>query len=159
MNFLKAAALVLTAVLLSVPAFAQFDLTGTWGSRSNQDDMERGPGPDPVDYLGLPLNDDGRAKALSYNYSMLSLPEYQCGYLSPFYIVLGPFGLRISSELDPVTGEIVAWKIGGWVDRDALHERADPEAQHSAGSRPGRRRNHVSGVPQKTHGLHTPCNM
>jgi len=118
MNSLKLAAFVVAAVLISVPAFAQFDLNGTWGSRSNQDDMERGPGPDPVDYLGLPLNDDGRAKALSYNYSMLSLPEYQCGYLTPFYIVLGPFGLRIWSELDPVTARIVAWKIGGWVDRD-----------------------------------------
>ena len=72
MNFLKAAALVVAALLVSVPAFAQFDLSGTWGSRSNQDEMERGPGPDPVDYLGLPLNDEGRAKALSYNYSMLS---------------------------------------------------------------------------------------
>ena len=80
--------------------------------------MERGPGPDPVDYLGLPLNDEGRANALSFNYSALSLPEHQCGYLTPFYIVLGPFGLHIWSELDPVTGRIVAWKIGGWVDRD-----------------------------------------
>src|SRR5437660_9425682 len=118
MNSFKAIALVVAAILVSVPAFAQFELSGTWGSRSNQDEMERGPGPDPVDYLGLPLNDDGRAKALSYNYSMLSLPEYQCGYLTPFYIVLGPFGLRVWSELDPVTARIVAWKIGGWVDRD-----------------------------------------
>src|SRR5262245_25648762 len=84
MNFYKAAVLVIAGLLVSMPAFAQFDLNGTWGSRSNQDDMERIPGPDPVDYLGLPLNDEGRAKALSYNYSMLSLPEYQCGYLTPF---------------------------------------------------------------------------
>src|SRR5438034_9434736 len=98
MSLLKTAALVLLLVLLSAPAFAQFDLSGTWASRSNQDDMERGAGPDPVDYLGLPLNDEGRAKALSYNYSMLSLPEYQFGSLTPFYIMLGPFGLHRSEE-------------------------------------------------------------
>ena len=139
MSLLKTAALVLLLVLLSAPAFAQFDLSGTWASRSNQDDMERGAGPDPVDYLGLPLNDEGRAKALSYNYSMLSLPEYQCGYLTPFYIVLGPFGLRIWSELDPVTGRVIAWKIGGWVDRDVTTIWVDgrphpsPNAPHTYG--------------------------
>jgi hypothetical protein len=105
-------------LMASVPAFAQFDLTGKWASRSSQDAMERGPGPDPVDYLGLPLNDEGRARALSYNYSMLSLPDGQCGYHTPFYIVLGPFGLHIWNEFDPVTGRLVAWKIGAWVDRD-----------------------------------------
>jgi len=53
--------------------------------------------------------------------------------------VLGPFGLRISSELDPVTGKIVAWKIGGWVDRDAMTVWVDgrphpsPNAPHSYG--------------------------
>ena len=106
-------------VLVSAPAFAQFDPSGHWARRSGQDDMESGPGPDPVDYTGLPLNGEGRARALSFNYSALSLPEHQCGYLSPFYIVAGPFGLVIDRVLDPVTARISAWKIGGWVDRDA----------------------------------------
>lgn len=118
MNPLKLGAFLVAAVLVSVPAFAQFDLTGKWSSRSGQDAMERGPGPDPVDYLGLPLNDEGRAKALSFDYSMLSLPEGQCGYLTQYYIVLGPFGLHIWNEFDPVTARLVAWKIGAWVDRD-----------------------------------------
>jgi hypothetical protein len=52
---LKLSALVVLATLISVPAFAQFDLGGHWGRRSNQDEMESGPGPEPVDYLGLPL--------------------------------------------------------------------------------------------------------
>src|SRR2546427_7768232 len=115
MNSLKVAASVVAAMLVSVPAFAQFDLGGTWASRSNQDDMESGPGPDPVDYLGLPLNDEGRARGLTFQYSAVSLPEHQCGYLSPFYIVLGPFGLVVDRVLDPVTGRLIAWKIGGWV--------------------------------------------
>src|SRR4026209_241736 len=118
MNRLQVGVVAVTAMLVCVPAFAQFDLTGKWASRSNQDDMESGPGPDPVDYLGLPLNDEGRARGLSFQYSAVSLPEHQCGYLSPFYIVLGPFGLAIDRVLDPVTGRQVAWKIGAWVDRD-----------------------------------------
>jgi hypothetical protein len=112
---------VICAALLAwaAPAFAQFDLTGKWASRSSQDAQERGSGPDLVDYLGLPLNDEGRARALSYNYSLLSLPDGQCGYLTPYYIVLGPFALHIWNDFDPVTGRLVAWKIGAWVDRDA----------------------------------------
>jgi hypothetical protein len=86
---------VISVLAYASPASAQFDLTGKWASRSSQDAQERGPGPDAVDYLGLPLNDEGRARALSYNYSMLSLPDGQCGYLTPFYIVLGPFALHI----------------------------------------------------------------
>jgi len=112
------AMLAVWVLLAPSSADAQFDLTGKWASRSGQDAQERGPGPDPVDYMGLPLNDEGRARALSYDYSLMSLPEGQCGYHTPFYIVLGPFGLHIWNEFDPVTGRLLAWKIGGWVDRD-----------------------------------------
>src|SRR5262249_10361030 len=100
MSSRRLAALVVLIVLVSAPAFAQLDLGAPWARRSNQDDMESGPGPDPVDYLGLPLNDEGRARALSFQYSAVSLPEHQCGYLSPFYIVLGPFGLVVDRVLD-----------------------------------------------------------
>jgi hypothetical protein len=75
MRLLKLGLLVAVVALVSAPASAQFDLTGKWGSRSSQDAQERGPGPDAVDYLGLPLNDEGRARALSYDYSLLSLPK------------------------------------------------------------------------------------
>jgi hypothetical protein len=112
------AMLAVCVLLAPSPAEAQFDLTGKWASRSGQDAQERGPGPDPVDYMGLPLNDEGRARTLSYDYSLMSLPEGQCGYHTPYYIVLGPFGLHIWNEFDPVTGRLLAWKIGGWVDRD-----------------------------------------
>src|SRR4029079_11237301 len=121
-------ALIILAVLVSAPAFAQFDLGGHWARRSNQDDMESGPGPDPVDYLGLPLNDQGRARALSFQYSAVSLPEHQCGYLSPFYIVLGPFGLAIDRVLDPVTARLIAWRIGGWGGLNGHTNRVDGSA-------------------------------
>ena len=139
MRLLRLSGFALLAVIVSAPAFAQFDLGGHWARRSNQDDMESGPGPDPVDYLGLPLNAEGRARGLSFQYSAVSLPEHQCGYLSPFYIVLGPFGLAIDRVLDPVTARLVAWRIGGWVDRDVttiwMDGRAHPSvnAPHPSG--------------------------
>ena len=139
------AMLAVGVLLAPSSADAQFDLTGKWASRSGQDAQERGPGPDPVDYMGLPLNDEGRARALSYDYSLMSLPEGQCGYHTPFYIVLGPFGLHIWNEFDPVTGRLLAWKIGGWVDRDVTtiwmdgRPHPSPNAPHTyAGFTTGR---------------------
>ena len=149
MRFLRLGALVVLAVLIGAPAFAQFDLGGHWSRRSNQDDMESGPGPDPVDYLGLPLNDEGRARGLSFQYSAVSLPEHQCGYLSPFYIVLGPFGLAIDRVLDPVTARLVAWKIGGWVDRDVTTIWMDGRPHPGAECAPPVRRIHDRGVGRR----------
>jgi hypothetical protein len=102
---------------LATPAFAQVDLSGTWASRLHEDWMERWPGPDPGDFTGLPINDDARTKALSYSPSMLSLPERQCLYYGPTYTVIGPFGLKIWSESEPVNGRIVSWNLSGAVDK------------------------------------------
>ena len=113
----KTAWLVVAATLVSVPAFAQVDLSGNWVARQHEDWQERGPGPEIVDYLGIPLNDEGRTRALSYSTSSLSLPERQCLYYAPPYIGIGPFGLKIWSESDPDTGQVIAWKIGAFIDR------------------------------------------
>ena len=114
--------LACSLVVLScgAPAFAQVDLNGGWTSRQYEDWIERAPGPDPVDYLGLPLNDAGRAEALMYTSSELEMYERQCRYYSPQYVVFGPQGLRIWSETDPVRGNVVAWKISAAIDRDII---------------------------------------
>jgi hypothetical protein len=113
------AALVAVAALAGAPAFAQVDLAGMWAARQHSDWMERGPGPDPVDYLGLPLNDAGREKALLFDYSIMGQPEHQCGYYTPFYNALGPQGLKIWAENDPVRGNrITTWKLSGFIDID-----------------------------------------
>jgi len=108
------------AVLLSVPAFAEVDLSGNWAARQHQDWQERGPGPEPVDYSGLPINAEGRAKALKYQASILSLPERQCLYYTPAYLVIGPFPIKMWAETDPTTGKTLAWKVGGLIDRAIL---------------------------------------
>ncbi len=71
----------------------------------------------PVDDLGLPLNDEGRIRALSYNESQLGITERQCQGWPAFYFVQGPFGLKIWSETKPVKGDVISWTIGAWEDR------------------------------------------
>lgn len=90
-----------------------------WAAREHQDWMERLPGPDPVDYVGLPINDAAREKALLFDYSIMSQQEHQCGYYTPFYNAIGPQGLKIWSENDPVRGNrVVAWRMSGFIDID-----------------------------------------
>ncbi len=105
--------LVAAIALLSVaaPAGAQTELTGTWTPRNHEDALERGGGPYAVDYTGLPINAEGRAKALSYSPSQLSMIERQCGMWPPFYLLMGPFGMKIWNETDPVSGTTIALKI------------------------------------------------
>ena len=70
----------------------------------------------PVDYLGLALTDEGRTRALSYDESQKSMIERQCQGWGASYVVLGPFGLRVSSQTDPVTNRVVSYTIGAWED-------------------------------------------
>ena len=50
----------------------------------------------PVDYLGLALTDEARTRALSYDESQKSMIERQCAGWGAAYMVLGPFGLRVT---------------------------------------------------------------
>jgi len=113
----KLAVGLIVTIAATGPMFAQTELSGSWAARNHEDALERGAGPYAVDYTGLPLNDDGRAKALSYSASQLAMIERQCGLWPPSYLVLGPFGMKIWNETDPLSGTTTAWKIGAWEDR------------------------------------------
>jgi hypothetical protein len=91
-------------------AFAQADLSGSWGPRFSEDQPERIPGPELGDYLGLPITDGARQWALSWDPSRLTLPEHQCQvHVSP-YIYRGPLQLRIWEERDPDSQQLIAIK-------------------------------------------------
>ena len=118
----KTASVALLSLLcLSGPAFAQADLAGSWAARNHQELLIRGgAGPLVVDYTGIPLNDEGRAKALAWSPGEISMLERQCvGYPQP-YMAVGPFGLKIWEERDPATGVTIAWKVGAWEDRGEM---------------------------------------
>jgi hypothetical protein len=101
-------AVLLSAALVSIPAFAQIDLSGSWTPQYSEDQPERIPGPDLVDYLGIPINAEARQWALSWDPDRLTLQEHQCQVHTAAYIYRGPLALRIWEERDPQTQELVA---------------------------------------------------
>jgi len=112
---------ILAAVLLYAfagrTASAQFEITGSWAARNHE--VLSGDGL-PVDFTGIPLNEEGRVRALSYSESQLSMVEHQCQGWPAFYFVQGPFGLKIWSETDPLKGNVISYTIGAWEDRAPL---------------------------------------
>ena len=114
--------LIVTLVALSfgAQALAEVDLSGSWIKRTHEDWQEEGDGPDLGDYTGLPINDDARTRALSYSGSSLALPERQCLFYAPNYLIQAFFGMDITPETDPSTGKVVAWHIGAILDRGEI---------------------------------------
>ncbi len=106
--------------LLALPAFAQttgsfnpspgLDLAGNWTPFLTEDQPERIPGPELVNYLGLPITDGARLFAESWDSSRLTLPEHQCQVHVAPYIYRGPLNLRIWEEKDPQSQRVIAIK-------------------------------------------------
>src|ERR1700730_12375885 len=136
---IKGVVLIVGALLMSIPTFAQVDLSGVWGFVRGQYGQENGGGSDIGDYTGIPINDEGRTVALSFSAAQWSEPERQCQYYSPRYASTGPFALNIWSETDPVTGKVISWNMGAWIDKDIITVWMDgrphpsPNAFHSYG--------------------------
>src|ERR1700687_2053598 len=109
----------LTALVLltGTSLLAQVDLSGSWAARNYGDALgvNPGPGPLPVEYFGLPLNEGGRARALLFDASQVSSPDRVCDPYVSTYILMGPQGLKIWNETEPLTGSTTAWVIGGVV--------------------------------------------
>jgi hypothetical protein len=104
---LRAATYLLAALLTAIPALAQVDLSGTWSPAGYQEDWdERIPGPDLVDYLGIPINDAARQWALSWDPARLALEEHQCQVHTAAYMYRGPLQVRIWEDRDPQSQEI-----------------------------------------------------
>src|SRR5689334_7462196 len=82
----------------------QFEITGSWNPLGTEDVQNDSV---PVDYLGLEMTDEARARALSYDESQKSMIERQCQGWGAAYAVLGPFGLRISTQSEATTNRIV----------------------------------------------------
>jgi len=101
--------------ILSLPAAAQIDLSGTWVAKLHQDYQERAPGPEIVDYMGLPINAEARAKALAYTASQIAMPERQCLYYPPTYQAFGPFNIRLAAINDNM-GRLIGWAVAGTPD-------------------------------------------
>ena len=107
----RATAAVLTAVILLSGRFAaaQVDLSGEWQLRMHEDREWRGGGQQVGEYQGLPINDEARMKAESWNAAVYAMPERQC---IPFSADMGyTFGnMRIWKEKDLASQDVDAWR-------------------------------------------------
>ena len=113
-NRMRMAGVVLTglaAVAFTLPAVAQGprppDIAGEWRLDSAED-----PGQPPLaDYLGLALNEAGRLRADTTPESIWGTPEYQCRPHSAPHQWRGVGGARILKDLDPLSREIVGFRV------------------------------------------------
>ena len=104
------AASSLGLLFLSGTALAEIDLSGVWVARVHEDFLERGTGPDMVEYEGLPLSDSGRARALAWDPSLVTLEEYQCRpHPSDYYTRFANF--RFSKVVDSTTQDTIGWHM------------------------------------------------
>jgi len=95
--------------LAGLPSCAQVDLSGEWGVRFHEDQPDRGPGPEVGDYLGLPINAAARMRAMAWEASQWTLPEWQCRPHGAEYMWRSLSELRITKEINPVTRDITAY--------------------------------------------------
>src|SRR5258708_12572832 len=104
----RSALILLVAAMGPFSSFAQIDLSGYWHSPMQEDQPERGGGPQSGEYVGLPLNDAARMRADSWSASLLTVPERQC---IPHPADYGPSfsNLQMWKDMDPVTRDEVAW--------------------------------------------------
>lgn len=121
------------------PVCAQVELSGAYAPRMYEDYIERGPGSFMGDFTGMPLTDDGRAKALLYTSNLPSTYERQCLAQSAGVFQYRPRGIQMIKELDESGSKVVAWVIGGdnlrgeiriWMDG---RPHPSPNAQHTEG--------------------------
>ena len=101
---------VLVAAWSAGPVFAQAVLAGVWNISLFEDWPDRLPGPELGDYAGLPLNAADRARARSWNASILSLPDYQCR-VHPSDYANSFADIRIWHEINTKTQQLIAIHI------------------------------------------------
>lgn len=98
-----------TLILAARSAYAQIDLSGDWVppvTFDNNEDVVYG------NYTGVPLNEAGRLRALSWSESTLSLPQWQCKPHGAVYFERGPGArLHIQRTFNPVTGQLMGLSL------------------------------------------------
>jgi cyclase len=116
MQMRTARIVMLLASLATWPLAAQenspVDLTGTWRWMNHEDERDRAPGAFPGDYRGLPLNDAARMRADTYDEEVNSTSSLlQCRPRTPGYQPKGLDPMRIDKVVDPLTRQLVAYRM------------------------------------------------
>lgn len=94
------------------------DLSGMWAALVLEDWYDRVPGGGLGDYIGIPINEAGRQKALSWDASILSQPERQNQPHPAQYSFRGPRpDLRFEQILEPITDRLIGYRTNGTFGR------------------------------------------
>ncbi len=108
----------LALLMYAAAAGAQVDLSGNWAAADSPDRLVNPIGPLPVDYVGIPLNAEGRAMGATADPSDEQQElNRQCQVWLVNYFVEGPFPIAIRPITDPITGGVIAWHMSGTPDR------------------------------------------
>jgi len=152
-------------LLMIVPAFGQtigppvsgIDLSGSWFPGRHQDPGLGTAAGAMVDWGGIPLNDDARIYALSWNASRITVRQQQCAGYVPPYFFYAPGNYRFWEDRDPNTQRLVAIKMYGQISEGLrtiwMDGRPHPPAyaQHTwSGFSTGKYEGHILTV-QTTH--------
>lgn len=100
-----ASLLILATTLPGHSAFAQADLSGEWGQRGPKD----APDAEIGDYTGLPINEQARMRADTWDAEKWTQIEHECEPHPADYAPRGPSSMRVWPDLDPLTQEITSW--------------------------------------------------
>ena len=105
-------AFVVFCILLGAPAFSQVNLSGVWENLGilHEDWPDRLFGPELGDYGGVPLTDEARLRADTWDASLITLPEYQCR-VHPSDYAPSFAGIRIWEERDKDSQQLIAIHI------------------------------------------------
>jgi hypothetical protein len=108
----KICLLLFLGALCSISAFAQVNFSGVWENLTifHEDWPDRLFGPELGDYTGIPLTDEARLRADSWDASLITLPEYQCR-VHPVDYVPSFAAIRIWEERDTATQQLIAIRI------------------------------------------------
>jgi hypothetical protein len=98
---------LLGSLSIARDASAQVDLSGIWAPIMHEDQVERAPGPEIGDYLGLPISDAGRMRGETWDASLLTLEEHTCKPHPSTYGFRGVGNLRITTDYDPKTFDVI----------------------------------------------------
>ena len=115
-RFRMTGGLILLVGLAFQPLLAQenspVDLTGTWRWLAYEDNVDRAHGVEPGQYDGVPLNDAARMRADTYAEEWVSTsPLLQCRPRAPMNQPYGLDPMQIEKEVDPLSRQIVAYRV------------------------------------------------
>ncbi len=100
--------LLLAGGLITSPAFAQVDLSGGWRQPMNEDVPA---GQEIGDYAGMPVNDEARARADTWDARTWEMIEHECEPHPADYAPRGPASMRIYSDIRQLDQKVVAWHM------------------------------------------------